>query len=166
MKSALSKSLFILSAAAILFLTSSCNKTIFDETRTFANDTWMRFSPEKFEVNAPSTEDCYNFVVTLTIDTNIFHEAGLPIILEIANPENETRTMFATLLFRNHEGTVLGHLDENGNLVITQTVREYYFFNTTGVHHISLSQRTSKYEIHGIKQLNLHIEKSKLDYPD
>ena len=146
-------------------LCSCGKKTILDEDRTFANDTWLRFQPEQFTVTPGSSDDCYNVLVTLTIDTVRFHENGLPILLEIESPEHEKRTLFSTILLRNHEGHWLGSFDEAGNITVTQAVRQYLFFNSTNPHSVTVGQRTNKYEIHGIRLLNLRIEKAKLEYP-
>jgi len=45
-------------------------------------------------------------------------------------------------------------------------VRQYFFFSTASSHTITLGQRTNKYEIHGIRNLNFRIEKAKLEYPE
>lgn len=156
----------IISLIVFATLCSCSQKVILDENRTFNNDTWQRFQPEKFSVTPASTDDCYNFLVTVTIDTNRFHEAGLPIIMEIENADHEKRTLFSTLLLRNHEGHWLGAFDDNGTITITQMVRQFFFFNNTTPHSISLGQRTNKYEIYGISNLHFKIEKSKLEYPD
>lgn len=157
----------ILSIALFAFLLCACgNKTLLDENRTFANDTWMRFTPEHFDVPVSNTEDCYNFNVTLVIDTAVYHETALPIMMEIESPDNEKRTLFSTILLRNHEGSWLGHFGDDGLFTITQTVRQFYFFNTTGTHTVNLSQRTHRYEIRGIKSLHFSIVKAKLEYPE
>ncbi|MBQ6069356.1 MAG: hypothetical protein IJK84_07635 [Bacteroidales bacterium] len=145
----------------------SCgDKVLLDETRTFDRETWLRFQPEQYELTPQSTDDCYNFIITATIDTSRFREAGLPIMLEIDNSNHENRTLFATLLLRNHNGNWMGTVDENGNLVVTQMVRQFFFFSSTTPHTIKLGQRTSKYEIHGIRSINFKVEKAKVVYPE
>ena len=160
-------SLLTLLAVMTTALLCSCkNNTLLDETRTFANDTWLRFTPEHYSVEVANTEDCYNFTVNLTVDTSRYHQPAIPIMLEVESPSHEKRTMFATMVLRNAEGNWVGHWNDDGTLSITHPVRQYYFFNTTGSHSINLSQRTSKYEIHGIKSLSFKIEKAKLEYPE
>lgn len=158
--------LTLLSVAAIVLFGSCDNKTLLDESRTFANGTWLRFTPEHYSVEVANTEDCYNFTVSLTVDTTRYRQPALPIMLEIESPSHERRTMFSTIVLRNAEGKWLGHWNDDGTLSITHAVRQYYFFNTTGSHSIDLSQRTSKYEIYGIKSLQFKIEKAKLEYPE
>lgn len=159
------KILLSLLAAALLFC--SCGrKELINETRTFANNTWLRFQPESFSVQADNTDDCFNFYLTMHIDTSLFHEAGLPVMIEMKSSEGENRTLFNTILFRNHEGTWLGNIDNNGILEVTQMVRQFYFFNVTGTHTVDVSQRTSKYEISGIHDMTFKIEKAKIEYPE
>ena len=157
----------ILFSALSMILVSSCGKkTLLDETRTFPNDTWMRFTLEHYQVEAPNTEDCYNFTVSVTVDTSRYHEPAVPILMEIESPSNEKRTLFSTLVLRNQEGAWISHSNDDGTMTAIQTVRQFFFFNTKGIHSINLGQRTNKYEIHGIKSLNFKIEKAKLEYPE
>ena len=162
------KTLFQLSliTLSLMVLTSCGNKVLLDDTRTFDNNTWLRFQPEHFEVTPHNTDDCYNFILTVTVDTSRYHETGLPIMMEIDNSNHENRTLFSTLLLRNHNGNWMGTFDEQGLLTISQTVRQYFFFNTSSTHSINVGQCTSKYEIHGIQSLNFKIEKAKLEYPE
>ena len=147
-------------------LCSCANKTLLDETRTFQNDTWMRFQPEKFQVEAPNTEDCYNFVLSVTVDTMRYRQPSVPVTIEIESPSTEKRTLFSTLVLRNQDGKWLAHANPDGTMSATQTVRQFYFFNTTGTHTVTIGQRTNKYEIHGIKSLHLNVTKAKLEYPE
>lgn len=156
---------------AALLLTSltivSCGKkVILDETRTFSNNTWLRFQPEHFDVTPASTDDCYNFLVTVAIDTARYRENGLPVMMELESPDHERRTLFSTILLRNNDGNWMGEFGDDGLLTVTKMVRQYYFFSSAETHSLNLSQRTSKYEIHGIRSINLHIERAKLDLPE
>ena len=161
------KTRLVFSALCSLIVLCSCtNKVLLDDTRTFNNDTWLRFQPEHYEVAPTSTDDCYNFILTLHIDTSRYHENGLPVMMEVESQDHEKRTIFSTLVLRNHDGNWLGQFDEQGDLVITQKVREYFFFSTAKPHSINLSQRTHKYEINGIRSLNFKIEEAKVVYPD
>ena len=157
----------ILPILLVSLLLGSCGKKVLlDETRTFDNDTWLRFQPEHFEVTPDNTDDCYNFILTVTIDTTRFRESGLPVMIEIDNSNHESRTLFSTLVLRNHNGNWMGEFDEDGHLVITQAVRQYFFFNTPTTHSINLGQRTNKYEIRGIHSIHFKVEKAKLEYPE
>lgn len=161
----LNRKLFAL-ASAILLLCAGCGqKPLHDESRTFANDTWMRFEPEHFMVNVTNTDDCFNIEVFVTVDTARYRESSIPLMLEVESPDHEKRTLFSTLPLRNLNGNCLGSFTDEGYLVCHQTVRDYYFFNSKGVHTLTLGQRTSKYEIKGIKELRLTINKAELEYP-
>ena len=96
------KTPFTLAAAVcalfILALSSCGPKTLLDETRTFQNDTWMRFTPEHYDIEAPNSEDCYNFTVSVTVDTSRYHQPSIPIMLEMESPNTEKRTLFSTLI--------------------------------------------------------------------
>ena len=151
----------------VTLMLCSCGKNVLlDDTRTFADNTWMRFQPEQFELTPRSTDDCYNIILTITIDTSRYHASGLPIIMELDNSNHEKRTLFSTLVIRNHDGSWMGTFDNQGNLVVTQMVRQYLFFSSAVTHSLSLGQRTNKYEINGIRNLNLKVEKAKLEYPE
>ena len=160
------KNTILLLMLGAMALCSCGQKTLLDETRTFANDTWLRFNPESYRVEAPNTEDCFNFTVSLTVDTARYREAAVPITMEIESPQGEKRTLFSTMIFRNAEGKTVAQSNPDGTLTATQNVRQFYFFNTTGQHKITLGQRTNKYEIRGIKALHFTIQEAKLEYPE
>lgn len=150
-----------------LVLFCACGKNVLiDDTHSFNNAKWLRFEPESFSVEAPNTDDCFNFIVTLQIDTAAFHEAGLPLMIEVNSPVGDTRTLFSTLLLRNHENHWMGDINSQGILEVSQVVRQFYFFNSVGTHSINISQRTSKYEIHGINSIKFKVEKTKIVYPE
>ena len=161
----LNRKLFALAAVALLLCAGCGRKPLLDESRTFANDTWMRFEPEQFKVDVANTDDCFNFEVFVTVDTARYRESSIPLMLEVESPDHEKRTLFSPPSLRNYNGNCLGTFTDEGYLVGHQTVRDYYFFNTKGEHTLSLGQRTSKYEIKGIKELRLTIRKAELEYP-
>ncbi|MCQ2295196.1 MAG: hypothetical protein MJZ67_06035 [Bacteroidales bacterium] len=156
----------LLSLLLPLLLLCSCNRGVLFEAHTdLPGDTWLRFEPLQYTINATSYEDCYNFTISADIDTAQFHEAGLPIMMTITSPDGETRTHFSSLLLRNHEGNWLGEFHD-GYLHINQLVRQFYFFNTKGDHTLSLSQRTNKYEIRGVHHIHVLVERVKVDLPE
>lgn len=156
----------ILPVLALLLFCSCSKSTLFEEERTFANNTWFRLQPEHFSVKATNTDDCYNFLFSVTLDTALYGETALPIMMEIESPDHEKRTLFSTILLRNREGNYLGEFDEQGHLCVTQMVRQFYFFNAKGEHSINIGQRTTKYEIRGIHNIKLQLNKVKLEYPE
>lgn len=150
----------------ILLLVGCHHKTLLDDTHTFQNNTWIRFQPEHYSVEASNTESYYNIIATVVIDTARYHENALPTKMSIASPDGETRTCFSDIVLRNYNGNWMGEFDEQGYLVCSATLREYYSFNSTGTHTIDLEQRTSKYEIRGIQSVNLTIKEVSLDIPE
>jgi gliding motility-associated lipoprotein GldH len=160
------KHLFPLLLTAILFC--SCGqKVLLDEESTFVNNKWMRFDePVQFSFNNDNTEDFYNFIFSVSIDTNRYHQNGLPITVELCSPNGEVRTMFSDIVLRNYQGNWLGEFDEHGILHVSQQIRQYYAFNAVGEYSIKLSQRTNKYEIEGINGIHLKIEEAIIDYPE
>ncbi len=152
--------------AAVLFC--SCGqKVILDEDYAFPNHKWMRFdAPAQFSFRSDDTENFYNFLFSASIDTSRYHQNGLPITLELNSPNGETRTMFADIVLRNYQGNWLGDFDEQGILHVTQQVRQFYTFNTTGEYVVKISQRTNKYEIDGIHAIHFRIEEAKIEYPE
>lgn len=151
---------------AVLLLSSCGKKVILNETRTFDRNTWMRFQPETFQVEANTTEDCFNIYATVEIDTSLFKENGLPLMIEIKSPQGDSRTLFNTVLLRDHQGNWMGNFNDYGVITVSQMIRQFYFFNALGTHTFNLSQRTNKYEIQGINGITLKIEKTKIEYPE
>jgi len=144
-------------------LLSGCgSKSILDATTTFDGGIWFRFKPEKYIFTVPSAEDCYNIDLTTVIDTSRYCEDALPVILTLASPEGETRTMFYTVILRNRSGNFLGEFSDEGRLVCHSRIREYFYFNTEGQFSIEFGQRTHKYQIEGIESTRLQITKGKL----
>ncbi len=151
---------------AILFC--SCGqKVLLDEECTFPNNKWMRFdAPAQFSFTSDNTEDFYNFILTASIDTTLYHQNGLPVTIEMSSPNGETRTMFADIVLRNYQGNWLGEFDDQGIMHVTQQIRQFYTFNATGDYTIKISQRTNKYEIEGINGIRFRIEEAKIEYPE
>ena len=150
-----------------LLFCSCGQKVLLDEECTFANNKWMRFDqPAQFTFHNDNTEDFYNFIFTIAIDTSRYHQNGLPITIEMNSPNGENRTMFADIVLRNYQGNWLGEFDEQGILHVTQQIRQYYSFNAVGEYTIKISQRTNKYEIDGINGVHLKIEEAQIEYPE
>lgn len=146
----------------------SCGpKILLDEESTFKDNKWMRFDePTQFIFTSNNTEDFYNFIFTVAVDTALYRQNGLPITLQLNNPNGETRTLFSDIVLRNYKGSWLGEFDEQGILHVSQQIRQYYSFNTKGDYSIRISQRTNKYEIDGIHGIRLRIEQAKVQYPE
>ena len=132
----------------------SPNSTVFDQTVTLPNAKWMRFEPTAFSVDVPNVDDCYELIVALDIDTARYKQNSLPLIVRIASPSGETRTLFATAILHPQDGSVY-----------RQRIREYFYFNQRGVHSVSIGQQTSRYELAGIRSVGFTIRKAQLELP-
>ncbi len=151
---------------ASVVLLSSCHKRVLiDDTHTFANDTWNRFAPEVFDVNADNLDDCYNFIFTATIDTARYLGSQLPIMVNIFSPAGEQRQISYLLLLKDKDGHWVGEWSD-GRLVHTRCIRQFFFFNMKGSFRFEITQTTSRYDLPGIHSAQLRIERAKLVYPE
>ena len=149
--------------ALALLVVSSCNRnTLLDDTRTFENDVWNRFTPDAFDMQVGNVEDYYNIDVTATVDTTIYRYKTLPLLFNIDAPNGEHRTFYAELPFTENgrpRGTVESHYR-----TADRRIRAYFSFNSTGRHHIEVKQTTSQYDLEGIHSITISVTKAKLDY--
>ena len=144
----------------------SCNRdTIFDEERSFSNDTWNRFQNETFEVSANNVDDFYDFYITVTIDTAQYIYRTLPLNINLYSPNGERRMFQGTVTLRTPDGRLKG-TTEGTLLTTTKKVRDCYCFNVKGSHRIEIGQATNYYDIHGVKSIRMNITKTKLEYPE
>jgi len=147
----------------LLVSCGSADKTVFDQTVDIPNATWMRFEPTTFSVDVPNADDCYELSVALDIDTARYRETALPLIVKIESEAEkstgtpgETRTLFATVMLRpeTQDGTLF-----------RQRIREYFYFNRAGTYNVTVGQRTSHYELPGIRKVGFTIRKAQLELP-
>ena len=151
----------------ILLLTASCsNHEVYSESYSFPSETWMRFEPHTFEANIPNSEECYELYVTLDIDTLRYREQALPLTFKVISDQGETRTFFASVMLRSSDGNSLGQSDGQGHLIFRQRVKDYFYFNQPGHYSVSIGQRTSRYEIKGIRKITFTVNKAKLEMPE
>ena len=159
---------FLLIGSFLLLLLSSCehSDTVFQSTIDIAGGVWQRFEPRQIEADIPNADDCYELHISALIDTTAYCQPSLPLTIQITSPHGETRTLFASLPLHSRDGHSLGQPNgEGGVLLFNQRVREYFYFNHPGTHTVSIGQRTSRYEIRGIRQLQFTVRKAKLEYP-
>ena len=148
-------------ATLLLF---SCSRVICDEDHSFENNTWMRFEPETFNFHIKNTDDCYNIIATLKVDTNQFHYKDLPLVVNMSSENGDQRMFYSHIALTDKEGKQMGE-----TIGCYQTVkakmREYVFFNTTGAQTIEVKQGTSKYELPGIVSFGIKVEKASMELP-
>lgn len=155
----------LLIVLAAITMASCGNDVIYNETRTFDNETWLRQQPETFDFEVSNIEDCYNIYVTFRLDTADLRGNDLPLINNLYTEEGERRMWYGSIHLRNADGTWL-HKLEGKYVVGEQKIREYFFFNAKGMHTLEIGQGTSRYEIHGVGSFGVRIEKAKLVYPE
>lgn len=148
-----------------LIVLSSCNKTAIKESRSFVNDTWMRFEPETFDFNINNVDNCYNIFMTVTIDTNKVKGPELPLVVNMTSDGGERRMFRTHITLKDRRGNRVGKM--SGSMQTAETrVREYVFFNHTGRQTVEVKQATSKYELPGVNNFGIRVEKAKLVYPE
>ena len=153
------KTFTILTLALTLF---GCGKSVsIDETHFFKNNCWMRFEPEVFIANINNTDDYYNIYVTLKYDTNFLTTSTLPITVNFYADSNEKHNIMPELRLRDKKGQLRGTTIEN-YCTVTDTIERLRLYNTKGDYTYKISQRTSKYELHGVSSIGLKIEKTEL----
>ena len=154
----------------LLVSLASCSRpdTVFEGTLDFPSGEWLRFEPQQITAQIPNADDCYEIHLSAIIDTAVYHQPALPVTIKITSPAGERRTLFADLLLQARDGHSLGQ-PVNGHtstsLQFNQRIREYFYFNQPGDHTVSIGQRTSRYQIQGIRQVQFTIRKAKLEYP-
>lgn len=146
-------------------LCSSCNKTLIDDTHNLNNSKWMRFEAQQFQFNVKNTDDCYHIVLTVNVDTSIYTERTLPLVVNMTSEGGETRMFYSNIKLKDKKGNRFGTLVGNYQTASTR-IRSYMFFNHKGQQTIAIKQGTSKYELPGIASVNLRVEKAKLELPE
>ena len=157
------KKIFLILSLAVIVLFSACSdNVVFDQKHNFAGSTWMRFEAEDFDVNINNTEDCYDIYFSVVVDTNVLKLKNIPLVVNIADEEGGRRTFMCDVPFKNKKGEFAGK--SMGNFIeVTGKAREYFYFNTKGIHKFSVKNATQYYELKGISSIALKIEKSNMD---
>lgn len=150
--------LLIIAILPLLFV--SCkNKTILDETHNFNNQVWMRFEPEKYQFEITNTEDCYDIIFRIRLDTTVFTSEELPLIVDLFNGNEEHRNFTVTAKVHTKNGTLNGtRMAQFVDLELP--AKKYFFFNASGTQRIEVKQATSHYELPGVNALNVTIRES------
>lgn len=156
------KRLLPLLLASLIFV--SCDKVVFESTRSFNNNTWMRFEPETFEFNIKNIEKCYNIVATVKIDTTLYKGFDFPLVVDMQNDQGEHRNFYAQIPLYNKQGLRNGEIVDNYQIVSTN-IKEYFFFNTSGKQTIAIKQGTHKYDLNGVFNFGLKVEKADMKLP-
>ena len=131
------------------------------EYHEFENGTWLRFEPEVFEFDVNKTTTPYNIEFSAKIDTTHYQGKTLPLVVDLYTDEGEHRMFRSEVMIRDAEGKLCGETD--GSLVsIEKNLKTCHYFNTKGHQRLEVKQGTPKYEISGIAEIGIKIEKVKL----
>jgi hypothetical protein len=154
---------------SLLSLNIACSgdPTLVDDTRTFANNTWNRFTPEVFEFSVPNADDFYRIDFELVVDTALMRNPQLPLTVNLYSPDGERRMFYAYINLKEHgrwKGQSLEGRDKEGLRVIRQNIRPFFTFNNKGTYRMEIGQATSQYDLEGFHSFRLSIERTDIDY--
>lgn len=157
------RKIFLILALSVSVLISACSDdVVFDQKNNFSSSTWMRFEAEDFDVKINNTEDCYDIYFSVVVDTNVLKLKNIPLVVNITDSEGGRRTFMTEVPFNNKKGQFEGK--PIGDFVeITAKAREYFYFNSKGIHKFSIKNSTQFYELKGIASIGMKIEKSNMD---
>lgn len=162
------RQLILLAIASCCILMTSCGRTIFHETHKLENETWYRLDQEgttiasqtfSFDVN--NIEECYNIDAIVKVDTTRYTSDQLPLIVNFNNDDGEQRMFYSMISLRDKSGKLAGPTD-GPYVTVRSHIKEYFFFNHKGTNNLAIKQGTNKYEIHGIAEFGLVVEKVNL----
>lgn len=149
-----------------LCLISCKSDVLVKEQRDFENNTWMRFELEKFDIKVDNVDDCYDIYLNLVVDTAQLKESVVPLVFNMNSPNGERRNFRTLVNVKNKNGLLLGESCDDGYVYFEHKARNYFFFNAEGVYEIEVGQATNRYELHGIKSVELIVERAELVYPE
>lgn len=160
------KRLYMAILGALLFC--SCGKKVLvDDERHFANDTWNRFTPEKFDVEVGDPEGYYNINVEAVVDSARMRNDRLPLVVNFYSPNGERRMFYTDIALVENgrwKGKPLPGRERDGWRVVSQCIRPFFIFNVKGTHNIEISQGTSQFDLDGVRSFRLQIEEAEMDF--
>lgn len=149
-------------------LLTSCGRTIFHETHKIENETWYRLdqgenavASQVFTFDVHNIEDCYNIDAIVKVDTTRYTANQIPLVVNFDNDNGEQRMFYSMISLRDKNGKLAGTKD-GPYVTVRSHIKEYFFFNYQGTNKIAIKQGTDKYEIHGIAEFGLAVEKVNL----
>ena len=154
----------ILPLMVVCAMLASCAKFHYSEIKSDNVGVWNSFEPKVFEFDWKKPEMCVDLSITVGVDTAVYRDDAMPLIVKLASPDGESRQFQTQVIVRDRDGVLHGEADENGHIVCTEIVRPHMFFNTKGVHRIEIKQGTSKYDLPGVHTVGISIDKSNLEY--
>ncbi len=143
-----------------IFALTACNRgKIYEKRQQFDNYTWNRFKPLFFEVTVKDIEAEYNVYLTLRHITQYPYD-NLKVNLTIYSPDGEERTTMHTFLIKDTNGNFLS-LGAGDLWDLKLLVKGKYIFNKKGTYKFQIDNLMDYFDIVGLVDLGLVVEKSK-----
>lgn len=151
-----------------LFLSfSSCNKSqVYKEFKTLPNYTWERIEKGKSiefdNINIENEEDVYDISFHIR-HTPYITEDEIKFKLKITSPSSIVRESVHTVKLKDKEGKEwLG--EAMGDIIDLEVdLKTFYSFIERGLYKIELVNMGQKYQLQGIMEVGIEINKSDLD---
>ncbi len=146
---------------------SSCNKSqVYKEFKTLPNYTWERIEEGKIikftDINIPNEEDVYDIAVHFR-HTPYITEDEIKIKVKITSPSSIIRESVHTIKLKDKEGKEwLG--EALGDIIdLKVDVKTFFTFVERGNYTIEIVNMCNKYQLQGIMEVGLEVNKSDLD---
>ena len=150
----------------ILLVTfSSCNKNkIYEKRLEFENYTWNRLKPLFFDISISDIKSEYNIYFTLRHITQYPYDK-LKINLTITSPSGDERTTVHNFIVKDADGKFTG--EGTGDLWdIKLLVKGNISFNKPGVYKIQIDNLMDYFDVVGLVDFGVIVEKTKLKKDD
>lgn len=161
------KTLRIVFLFTLILSFSSCNKSqVYKEFKTLPNYTWERIKKGKSiefdNINIENEEDVYDISFHIR-HTPYITEDEIKFKLKITSPSSIVRESVHTVKLKDKEGKEwLG--EAMGDMIDLEVdLKTFYSFIERGLYKIELVNMGQKYQLQGIMEVGIEINKSDLD---
>lgn len=161
------KTLRIVFLFTLILSFSSCNKSqVYKEFKTLPNYTWERIEKGKSiefdNINIENEEDAYDISFHIR-HTPYITEDEIKFKLKITSPSSIVRESVHTVKLKDKEGKEwLG--EAMGDMIDLEVdLKTFYSFIERGLYKIELVNMGQKYQLQGIMEVGIEINKSDLD---
>ncbi len=161
------KTLRIVFLFTLILSFSSCNKSqVYKEFKTLPNYTWERIEKGKSiefdNINIENEEDVYDISFHIR-HTPYITEDEIKFKLKITSPSSIVRESVHTVKLKDKEGKEwLG--EAMGDMIDLEVdLKTFYSFIERGLYKIELVNMGQKYQLQGIMEVGIEINKSDLD---
>ena len=161
------KILKVIFVLAIVTIFSSCNKSqVYKEFKTLPNYTWERIEKGKSiefdNINIENEEDVYDISFHIR-HTPYITEDEIKFKLKITSPSSIVRESVHIVKLKDKEGKEwLG--EAMGDMIDLEVdLKTFYSFIERGLYKIELVNMGQKYQLQGIMEVGIEINKSDLD---